>query len=474
MLPLIVAVPIAAYTQPVSALTQYRDSVYVGRVDGGVDRVGSDLTLQSTIAKPDGKRISFISASSYGVAWLSGPGGVIREKAAAGTPAPQKLSIRVGERTITVAVQPQNAIRRISWLNGRIAISYDIGSTFYDTHGAMVAPSSFMPAEAAGLARNSALFVREQEDGTELALFARPYSVRQNAANKKDPLVSLFTAYQVGAWQWEKLGGFASNALDAFPDGELKVTEEGRIAGDTKFFVLSERVALASNGIVAREPESLAAVPIYDQSWEIARYPAATIPGDALWFGSSADRVWWWNGTALVEQTRPGEAYSAYLPWSDSAMTPSSFVADDEGLWVGSNKGLRRLTPGTPDEALGYAGFVRVPFGVEATSSSDPNAKKLSDAVFAWRFAGVDKAGADGGLMIASIYSVLGVQLPTTATELAKAGTPVKDELRFGDVLISSSSAALYLGNGITVEVRGGRVQNGEIWSLGSPIVVRP
>src|ERR1044072_9458336 len=262
MLPLIVAASFSAYTNPVSALAQYGGSLYAGRVDGGVDRLGKDLGLQGAIAKPGGARISFISASPYGVAWLSGPGGAIRERAAAGAPAPQKLTIPAGDRAVTVAFQPSEPLRRISWLGGRVAISYDLGAAFYDSKGKAVEASSFMPAEAATLAKNSALWIREQEDGTELAVFARPYAVRQNAANKDAPLVSLFTAYQVGAWQWEKLGGGASNALHALPDGELKITEEGRVTGDAKFFVLSDQVGLAEDGIVAREPDALASIPI--------------------------------------------------------------------------------------------------------------------------------------------------------------------------------------------------------------------
>jgi hypothetical protein len=347
-----------------------------------------------------------------------------------------------------------------------VAVSYDFGTTFYDGRAQRVEASTFMPADAAALAANSSMWVREQEDGTELALFARPYAVRRDPRNQKDPLVSLFTAYQVGAWQWEKLGGFASNAFDAFPDGELKATEEGRLAGDSKFLVLSDRVGLAQDGIVAREPESLANVPIYAQDWEIARLPAPAVPGDALWFGAGGDSAWWWNGSALVQQNRRTAQSAAYLPWSDSDNKPAAFVATGEGLWVGSNHGLRFLDAAKPDEKLGYAGFLRAPFGVEATSSSDPNAKKLTDAVFAWRFAEVDKAGIDGGMMVSSIYSVLGLQLPQTAPELLNSGALVADELRFGDVILTAKSAAIYLGSGITVEVRGGRVQNGELWAF--------
>jgi hypothetical protein len=460
-------------TKPVTALSTYAGDVYAGYADGSVERVNADQQVETIYSKPQGARVSFITASTYGVAWLSGPGGAIREKVAAAKPAAQTLTIRGDDHTYTVTIQPASPIRRLAWLCGRVAVSYDFGSGFYDLKGHAVDASTFMSSDAATLAKDGSLWVREQEDGTELALFAKPYAVRQDPRNQKAPLVSMFTAYQVGAWQWVKLGGFASNAFDAFPDGELKATEEGRLAADTKFMVLSDRVGLAQDGIVAREPESLANVPIFARDWEIARIDAASVPGDALWFGAAGDNAWWWNGLALVQQNRRSGQFAVYLPWADSGLTPQCFAADGNGIWVGSNHGLRFLDASKPDPKLGYAGFVRAPFGVEATSSIDPNAKKLTDAVFAWRFAQADTAGTDGGLMVASIYSSLGVPVPTTAPELSNAGTVVSEDLKFGDVVLTPKSAAIYLGNGITVEVRGGRVQNGELWAFPKATVRR-
>jgi hypothetical protein len=280
--------------------------------------------------------------------------------------------------------------------------------------------------------------------------------------------VSLFSAYQVGSWQWARLGGFASNAFDAFPEGELKANDDGKLSGDGKFLVLSDRVALARDGIVAREPDALVNAPIFDPNWEIARAPGSPVPGDPLWIGTAGDAAWWWTGSVLAWQNRRDGSSAAFLPWSGEV--PSACAADGSGLWVGGKHGLRYLDP---SDATSYGGFIRAPFGNEATSAGDPNAKKLTDAVFAWRFADADKAGADGGLMVASIFSTLGLQLPQTAAELATAGTPVTDELRFGDVIVTPKSAAIYLGNGITVEVRNGRVQNGDIWGVSKASVRR-
>lgn len=473
LLAITATIALSTYSTPVTALASYGGAVFVGRGDGGVDRVGSDLDVRGSYAKPNGQAVSFVAASVYGVAWLSGPGGAIREKVAPAKVEPQTLTIRSGEKTYSVLIRPSAPVRRLAWLENRVAVCYDLGSSFYDPRGNPVASSTFMPADGAKLVGGSSLWVREQEDGTELALFARPYSVRRDPRNQNAPLVSLMTAYQVGAWQWVNLGGFASNAFDAFPDGEVNATEDGKLVGDTKFLVLSDRVGLAADGIVAREPDALVNVPIFTKDWEISRLDPSSIPGDPLWFGAGGDLAWWWNGNALVSQNRRSGQVAAYLPWVDAGMKVSSFSPDATGIWVGSNHGLRRLDPASPEPSQGYAGFVRVPYGQEATSSADPNAKKLTDAVFAWRFADVSRAGEDGGKMIASIYSVLGLQLPQTVGQLASSGTPVRDELRFGDVLLSDKAGAVYLGNGITVEVRGGRVQNGDIWAFPKATVRR-
>ncbi|MFI5385295.1 MAG: hypothetical protein ACHQ50_04155 [Fimbriimonadales bacterium] len=461
------------YANPVTAIAPYAGSVYVGRADGAVERLGPHLTVQSRYSKPTGVPVSFIAASPYGIAWLNGQGGAIREKAAPSRQAEQTLTICFAGKAVALTIQPAKPVRRLAWLGGRIAVCFDFGSAFYDAKGNMVSPKSFMPVDAADLAGTSSLWVREQEDGNELALFARPHAVRLDPRNQKAPLVSLFTAYRVGAWQWDKLGGFASNAFDAFPDGVLQASEEGRLGPDAKFMVLSDRIGLAQDGIVAKEPDSLINVPIFEKDWEIARVDAAAAPGDPLWFGAAGDDAWWWNGVALVQQNRRTGRYAIYMPWSDPHNTPYCLAAHSSGLWIGSNRGLRFLDPAQPDDQTGFAGFVRVEYGIAATKSQDPNAKKLTDAIFAWRFADSEKAGADGGAMVSSIFSALGIKLPQTAAELMKVGTPVPDELRFGDVLLTDKRAAVYLSNGITVEVRGGRVQNGDIWAFPNATVRR-
>lgn len=453
---------LAAYDKPTTAMCADGDRLFVGRADGAVEELDADLNPVNRYAKGDGKAVAFIAQAAGRIAWLSGPGGEIRDKVAAAKPAPAQLTIVAeGKRTV-VRIQPTAPVRRLEWLQGHVGLGYDFGTTFFDTAGRVVAPSSFMPGDASALVPASSLWVRQQEDGTQLAVFAKPYSVRQNPLNQKEPLVSLFTAYQVGAWQWEKLGGFASTAFDAFPEGELVANEDGRLAAAAKFIVLSDRIALAPDGVVGKEADSLVSVPLFRPNWQSVRTAATPPPGDSLWMGASLDDAWWWTGSALVHVDRKTGRPTGYLPWIDPAMKPTCFAASGGGLWIGSNRGLRFLDPVRVDPKLGFAGFIRVG---AAPESGNPVVKRLTDAVFAWRFVEADKAGADGGVMVASAFSAVGLQLPQTARGLMEAGTPVVDELRFGDVLVKPDGAAIYLGNSATVEVRGGRVQNGEIWA---------
>src|SRR5207248_1731041 len=136
----------------------------------------------------------------------------------------------------------------------------------------------------------------------------------------------------------------------------------------------SDRIALAEDGIVAREPESLMNVPIFAKGWDAARLESASVPGDALWFGAAGDNAWWWTGSALVNQNRRSGQYAAYFPWVDSGIAPRAFAADSGGIWIGSNQGLRHLDPIKPD-AQGFAGFLRAPLDAQPVTL-DPAAKK--------------------------------------------------------------------------------------------------
>lgn len=401
--------------------------------------------------------MSLIAASPYGVAWLSGEGGAIRDRVSPNEVHPETLCLYDSDqdRIRTTRLEGKSSIRRLFWVQGRVAVCGDFGALFFDAKGRTVAPETFMPRDASEALPQSSVWAREQADGTELVVFARPYSVRQNPQNQADPLVSLVTAYQVGAWQWVKLGGFATTAFHAFPEGELTAGADGRIISAPKFVVLSDRIALAEDGVVAREPGSLLDAPLYAPNWALKRSPASPAPGDALWFGTGGASAWWWNGTALVRQDRSTGESLAFLPWAHGEFAPTAFAADPSGIWVGSARGLVHLDPSSAD----YGDFVRVRFGAEANSTA-----ALTQAVFAWRFAGIDRAGEDGGRMVAGAFSAVGMKLPTTARELQTAGEPVKGDLRFGDVLATAKAAAIYLGDGITVELRDGKVQNGQLW----------
>ncbi|HTQ11469.1 MAG TPA: NlpC/P60 family protein, partial [Fimbriimonadaceae bacterium] len=150
---------------------------------------------------------------------------------------------------------------------------------------------------------------------------------------------------------------------------------------------------------------------------------------------------------------------------------PSAFALQGDGLWIGSEQGLLFLDPAKPDPETGFGGFVRVPFGVPAPT--DPASRRLADAIFAWRFASADKAGKDGGAMVASVFSAFGLKLPEAAAELKRTGEPVTGEIQFGDVILTDKSAAIYLGNGTTVAVKGNRVENGDIWAYPNAVVRR-
>ncbi len=454
---------------PVTALCSYGGDLYVGSSSGIVYRLDEKTQQEEARYGVAGEPVRFITASPYGLAWLCGGSGSIRERTAPAKPGDLQLFIKTaGDSSISRSVRAKTPVRRLSWLHGRVALCYDFGADYFNVSGHSIDPKTFFPASATGLT-DASLFVRELADRTELAVFARPTSVRLDPQNQTAPLVSLLSAYQVGGSQWISQGGVATTALDAFPDGEIVADESGKIAASSKFFILSDRIAVAEDGIVARESDALLSAPVMKSQWETTRVGSPASVGDALWFGATERYAWSWNGQALVSQSRATGEVAAFFPWED-VETPSCFAVGSTGLWVGRNSGIRRVAPDEPSET---GGMILVKLDQENNLLPDSIKQKLTAALFGWRFADTAKAGDDGAKMVAGVFSSVGITLPTSSQELQEAGKPVRGDLQYGDLLIGPNRCAVYIGNGSTVELRAGKIGNGSVWSWSKAMVRR-
>jgi cell wall-associated NlpC family hydrolase len=76
-----------------------------------------------------------------------------------------------------------------------------------------------------------------------------------------------------------------------------------------------------------------------------------------------------------------------------------------------------------------------------------------------------------------NVYKAMGVNLPHGSVYLRtfrnnRPTTVVRDELRYGDILVYPGHVAIYTGEGTTAETAGSQVSRGAIWHR-SEVVVR-
>lgn len=466
-----------------TALASAEGRLYVGTSTGEV-MVYDSRTREPLSALTSARKgtVSLVAASPYGVAWLVGPrAAAIKSRLGDSIDvAAQTLLVRTpDEKTVTIDLRPagvETPVRSLAWLGPRLVLLQDFGAAFYNARtGAVELPESFLPSFLAKEIGQSRVWVADP-----LLLVARPTAMRRNPRSTGLPYVSLFTAYRFDNNRWTKRAGFASNALDVEPYGELSVGEDGKIPADTKFKIVSETVGFDATGVAAIEGGSLLDAPLFAESWETSRHPLPSWlsePGhpDPLWFQIYGDDAWWWTGSALIKQSRTTGSARAYLPWNDAQMLPNAFLADASGVWIATNVGVRRLELGAPEKPLGYGGFVSVPLGPETERTADKKADKVARELYKWRFATPDLAGKDGARMVSEVFKSVGVILPPNQTDISGSpfGEPVLDELRIGDVISSAKGLAVYIGNGKTVEMKDGAVRNGTLWSRSFAVVRR-
>lgn len=199
----------------------------------------------------------------------------------------------------------------------------------------------------------------------------------------------------------------------------------------------------------------------------------------AQWATCGPDTLWWGGGDVLFGMGADGA--SAYLPWNDPGVSVRCAAADAGGVWLATTRGVRRLTPGAPTPTLGYAGFIRLRLGAEATRPLTEADRTLAATIDTWQgtpyaWGGASRNGTDCSGFVLAAHQACGVALPHGSANLrgCPTGLVVRDELRYGDVLVFPGHAALYTGNGTTAEtVRGAGVSRADVWRRRSVVVRR-
>jgi hypothetical protein len=219
------------------------------------------------------------------------------------------------------------------------------------------------------------------------------------------------------------------------------------------------------------------------------RTTVLTVPGGDLVEGSPRSAtchgrsMWWLQSGAVFRCDVEAGCADAFLPWNVPDMRVNALVADANGAWVATTQGIRRITPGAPPRGDGgYDGFVRMPMQESATAPVSPAASALADAVSAWLgvpyvYGGASQSGTDCSGFVMAAFGLAGVRLPhgSESLRLAAGGLTVRDELRYGDVLVYPGHCAIYIGNGMTAETVSGQksVSISTIWRRRSVLVRR-
>ncbi|MBC7806407.1 MAG: C40 family peptidase, partial [Akkermansiaceae bacterium] len=182
-----------------------------------------------------------------------------------------------------------------------------------------------------------------------------------------------------------------------------------------------------------------------------------------------------------------GGARECYMPWNGAGAAVTALLADKEGAFIATDKGVQRIVLGQPTETDGYGGYVRVPLGDDYAYPRSDREQQLLAGIDEWqgvpyRWGGQTKAGADCSGFVGAVHRSLGVNLPRTSKQMGETrmGARVRDELRYGDTLVYPGHVALYIGNGRTGETVGGSststngsVSKSTIWRRRNVIVKR-
>lgn len=213
----------------------------------------------------------------------------------------------------------------------------------------------------------------------------------------------------------------------------------------------------------------------------------ANAPQSAETVSVGASGVWWAQNGVVFHADPFNATRECYMPWNGAGGMVTALLADKEGAYVATDKGVQRVVLGQPNESDGYGGYVRVPLGEEYAYPKSDREQKLLAGIDEWqgvpyRWGGQTKAGADCSGFVGAVHRSLGVNLPRTSKQMGETrmGTRVRDELRYGDTLVFPGHVALYIGNGRTGETVGGSststngsVSKSTIWRRRDVIVKR-
>lgn len=388
------------------------------------------------------RTVRAIATGSEGVWWLTArPSALCYYHPASNTVTAYAFDALRPDRPLGGGDTPQ-----LTCWKGRVVVCTRDGAQALDPQTGEVHPLlALLPDKLAAAAKGSRLFLAADDGNTLLA------AVRQNGKGWTA------TCWRSGGANWATAG----------PQGV------GEWCGITA--CSPERLALLGSTRVSDLAAAAEAVRALGYRSSGARLPAPR------WAAAGASAVWWGGGDVLFHAVPGRGEVCAYLPWNEPGLSVRCAAADETGVWLATNKGVRRLDPDNPSPVNGFAGFVRMRLGAEAEQPMTETDRQLAAAIEEWqgtpyRWGGASRSGTDCSGFVMAMHQVCGVDIPHGSANLrvTPIGRIVRDELRYGDVLVFPGHAALYIGNGRTAEtVANAGVGKSTLWSRRSVVVRR-
>ncbi|MCC6443061.1 MAG: C40 family peptidase [Armatimonadetes bacterium] len=392
--------------------------LYIGRSDGRLTIYNPARRMAVTVQPPQSGGPVVSIATGAGVIWWL-----------ADSPA-ALYAYREPERRITAYSlgSGENALPagRIAWWQGRIALTGRGPARLLDPKtGEIAGLEAIVPPEIAGSATGAPVQLEEEAGRSLLSVLS--------AANG-GPAIQVWQGSQ---GRWILLGSFP---------------------------VLEDTVALSLT------PRALAAfgrsgVTTISLSGEIGAAAFHPFPASAFLAPTGAEPamsgsdLWWIAGGMICHLDLKGKRMAALIPWNEKGLTPLRAVSGAGGAWVATTLGVRRIALDSPHPRQGYGGFVRLPLGEEAARPPGPAEEKMAAVIQGWQgvpylWGGSTKQGTDCSGFVSSVYREMGVSLPHGSQLIGtvKSGKVVRDELRYGDVLVFPGHCAIYIGDGRTAE----------------------
>ncbi len=407
----------------VTAIRASKQRLYCGLAGGGIltfDK--ATKTANSLTPTPTLGPAKAIAVGGGTVWWVAGKSGTL-------------LSYSVAANKVTIFNLPEaTAIERLEYWNGLLAMIGSRGVSFLDpkTHSTLAAKDIF-PEDVAAVLDQSAIYLSESGDGWSAA------AVRQVPNGTE---IDAYKRVKSGGWE-RRLQWYTKSAVSG-------------VAIDTSRVVLLSPDLILDFSLASEMPVPKA-IPLSLNGVNMAKLGCVILNGSDLWFTQ--------NGT-VFRADLTNQSVESYLPWNESGFNPKTLCGDSQVCWAAGKGGFRQVESGESRS------FVVAELDPQSEIPADDCGQKLAKLVEQWqgtpyKFGGSCKAGTDCSGFVLAIYAELGIKLPHGSAYLKthKAGTVIRDRLKYGDVLVEPGHASLYIGNGKTAEtLTGVGVSKGTIW----------